>query len=195
VVLPTNTPLLLDKVELIMYLEITQHQGKTLPYLAISIVSGIIAFICFFFIAWIAIPFIALVILLSFIETGISFDLQTNSFRYYKQFGKYAWGNWKQLDTIAALELEMDVLRPSRYRRSNGQLSLASTQPTYISYDMYAHNSSNVKQLIYEFDNYKSAKLFSNQLASTLNCPLKNEIEEQLIENKQKRFTRLGRRR
>lgn len=174
---------------------ISQHQGKSLPYLAISIVSGVIAFISFFFLAWLAFPFIALIIVLSFIETGIAFDVPENAFRYYFKLGSFTWGKWKKLDNISALELEMDVLYPKRYRRRSGQLSPSSTQPIYITYDLYTYNSSNVKQLVYEFDNYKAAKLFSNQLANALNCPLKNEIEEQLIENKQKRFARLGRRR
>lgn len=68
---------------------ISQHQGKTLPYLAISIVSGVIAFISFFFLAWLAIPFIALIIVLSLVETGIVFDLKENAFRYYFKLGSF----------------------------------------------------------------------------------------------------------
>lgn len=173
---------------------ITQHQGKTLPYLAISIVSGVVAIICFFFLAWLAIPFIALIIVLSFIETGIAFDLQENAFRYYFKLGKLTWGKWKKLDRIFALELEIDVLRHERYRLKTGQLSPSSTQPIYITYDLYAYNSSNVKQLVYEFEEYKYAVLFANQLHSALNCPLKNDIQEKIMANKQRRYARLARR-
>lgn len=175
---------------------ITVHEGRTLIYIFPAVFCGIAALISFFFFFPVAIPLIALVVILSLTETGLDYDPTRQQYRKYKAlFGK-KWGEWHQLTLPEKFELHLSVER-AYSRNAFSQVGSVNygRQSTEIArsvtYDLSYSSAITKRQIIFEFQSYKIAKKFLLQIEDLGTFPVIDHIAIKLQENKEKRMNRM----
>ncbi|MNJ92010.1 hypothetical protein D3C87_96650 [compost metagenome] len=177
---------------------ITVNEGRTLVYLFPAVFCGLGAIISFLFSLPLTIILTSLVILLSLVETGLDYNPFTQKIRRYKSlFGK-KWGIWRQVANPEKFDLRLSVERAySNYAFSQvgspGYGRRSTEIAKSITYDLSYSTSKKKATIIYEFQKYKIAKQFIEQLEELNQQPVTDHIAIKLQENLEKRMQRMQR--
>lgn len=174
---------------------ITVNEGRSLIYIFPAVFCGIGALISFFLFFPLALLLIGIVVILSLVETGLDYTPSTQQYRKYKSlFGK-KWGSWKQLINPEKFELRLSVERAYARNafRNVGSASFygrSSEIARSVTFDLTYDNSTTQDITIFEFQDYKIAKEFVNELEALNAQPVVNYIAIKLQENLEKRINR-----
>lgn len=163
---------------------ITISEGKT-NSLIVPAIFGILVGIGFTFL----IPIAGLIILTVSISlfsatNGLEITNSGTGYRKYTDYFGLRYGTWHSLNSVGEVELKLSV-DADTVRTYTGRTELKS-----VTYDLIIELESGEKQIIYEFLEYRPAKLALRQLSSVLQVGSVDYIALKLEENRLRRENR-----
>lgn len=159
-------------------------EGKTNTLIVPAIFGILIGIGFFFFIPVAGLIILGVSISLFSATNGLEITNSGNGYRKYTDYFGLRYGTWHPLNSVGEVELKLSV-DADTVRTYTGRMELKS-----VTYDLIIELESGDKQPIYEFLEYKSARLALEQLATVLQVGSVDYVAIKMEENYQKRKNR-----
>ncbi len=114
-------------------------------------------------------------------------EVSKNQFRRYSKLGGVKIGQWDSLLRPESILLRMHVENGSKEFGVSLIAYVPSLNTKVISYDILFVDELEGMTLIYEFSDYKQAKLALREISKSFDVPFTNKIAEKMARNKIKR--------
>jgi len=133
----------------------------------------------------IGIAFFVLAILMFLATNGL--EISKNEFRKYSSIGGAKIGKCHAFIRPESVILRMHAENGSKEFGSSLVAYVPTMNTKVVTYDIILIDELEKKTLVYEFLEYKKAKLALKEISKFFDIPFKNSIAEQMTRNKRKR--------
>lgn len=169
------------------------NEGRTNNYLIHGLGVMVPTIVCFALAGVYGILFIipafilfAFALMLFSATNGLELDAKKDRYRRYGKMINFKFGEWKPLSEPKSAVLQMHAA--NAYKGMAPMVGRVATLDTKtLTYDIEITDAFGQQHIVYDFLDYKKAKVALKSIHENYEIPVQNKIAEKLAENRQKR--------